>query len=95
MVDIFRPLKDKLFGQFGDIRVNELKEEFMSRINLSNFDIVNKDIIIFFESIKVDKRTRFKLAELVIKYAASIKDKKNTKTEEKTFVTYKLLNYRN
>ena len=95
MVDIFRPLKDKLFAQFGDINLPELKEEFISRIDLSSFDIVNKDIISFFESIKVDKKMRLKLADLVIKYADNIKDKRNIKDEEKRFVTYKLFNYRN
>ncbi len=95
MVDIFRPLKDKLFAQFGDINVPELKQDFISSIDLSSFDIVNKDIISFFESIKVDKKMRLKLADLVVKYADNIKDKRNIKDEEKRFVAYKLFNYRN
>ena len=95
MVDIFRPLQDTLFAQFGDIDLPGLKEDFISNIDLSSFDIVNKDIISFFESIKVDKKMRLKLADLVIKYADNIKDKRNVKDEEKRFVAYKLFNYRN
>lgn len=33
MVDIFRPLKDKLFAQFGELIIVDLKKEFISRLN--------------------------------------------------------------
>lgn len=51
MVDIFRPLKDKLFAQFGEILILNLKQDFISHLNFDKFEVVNKEIISFFESI--------------------------------------------
>ncbi len=64
-------------------------------MDFSKFEIVNKDIIEFFESVaKKDKKIRNRLADLVIRYGETI-NKKNIKAEEKTFIIVKLFNYRN
>lgn len=34
MVDIFRPLNDKLFAQFGDLKIDELKASFIKNLDL-------------------------------------------------------------
>lgn len=81
MVDIFRPLKDKLFAQFGELVIGDLKKEFISTLNFDKFEIVNKEIITFFESIPLlSEKILIRIAKLIVKYAELIIDKrKNVK----------------
>jgi shikimate kinase len=97
MVDIFRPLKDKLFAQFGELIIADLKQEFITTLNFDKFEIVNREIIRFFESIPhLSEKVLVRISKLVVTYADLITDKrKNVKDEEKRFVAYKLFEYRN
>jgi hypothetical protein len=97
MVDILRPLNDKLLSPFGDISIPDLKQKFISRLNFDNFEFVNKDIITFFESIPyLDDKIQLKIAKLIVKYADIISVKhRSVKEGEKKFVAYKLFEYRN
>lgn len=74
-----------------------LKEEFISKINFDKFEVVNKEIISFFESVPhLNEEILVRIAKLIIKYAEMIIDKrKNVKEDEKRFVAYKLFEYRN
>jgi hypothetical protein len=97
MVDIFRPLQDKLFTQFGELAIAELKQEFISTLDFDKFEVVNKEIIGFFESIPhLSEKVLVMVANLIVKYADMILDKrKNAKDDEKKFVAFKLFDYRN
>lgn len=52
MVDIFRPLNDRLFSQFGELNIQEQKIFFIQNLDLERLEVINKDIINFFEGIK-------------------------------------------
>ena len=48
MVEIYRPLQDKLFTAFGEINVSELKKDFVKMLDFNKLKVVNKEIINFF-----------------------------------------------
>jgi hypothetical protein len=55
-----------------------LKQEFIRQLNFDTFEVVNKEIITFFESIShYDQSIVFKIAKLVMKYADLVDKKKN------------------
>jgi hypothetical protein len=51
MIDIFRPLNDYIFTRFQGIDVPLLKEEFVNQLDFDSLEVVNKEIVEFFESV--------------------------------------------
>ena len=75
--DIYRMLIDKFFTKLGDINIDSLKEDFISQIDFSELTSVNKETIMFFESINnKSENIQFKLAELIIEYSSSLQKNK-------------------
>jgi hypothetical protein len=48
MVDIFRPLNDYIFSRFQSIDIDQLKEDFINRLDYNSLEIVNKEIVTYF-----------------------------------------------
>jgi hypothetical protein len=58
--------------------IGDLKQEFIKQLNFDTFEVVNQEIITFFESIPhYDQMIVLKVAKLVMKYADLVDKKKN------------------
>ncbi len=61
----------------------DLKKEFISKLNFEKFEAVNKEIIKFFESIPhLSEKALVRVAQLVVKYAEIINDKRRNVKDE-------------
>lgn len=95
-VDIYRTLKDKVFAQMNDINVPLLKERFTDNIDIESLEVINEEIINFFEPIfnKPNLSNR-PMIRLLIKYSTGLYSKKKQPTDkEKKYVAMKLFDYR-
>lgn len=74
MVEIFRPLQDRLFAAFGEINVPELKKQFVKTLDFNKLKVVNKEIINFFEEINSQNDSKMPLiiSKLIITYANTV-----------------------
>jgi hypothetical protein len=89
-------LKDKVFAQMNDIHVPLLKERFTDNIDIDSLEVINEEIINFFEPIFSKPNISNKpMIKLLIKYSASLNSKKKQPTDkEKKYVAMKLYEYR-